>query len=207
MKKLFTIGYSGFSLEDFASTLKIYEVDTVADVRSYPYSKFKKDFNQDKIKFFLKNHSIKYVFLGEELGARPKDESCYENGTALYEKIVETDFFEGGIRRLINGLENYNIALMCAEKDPLTCHRTILICHFLRKYSIEIAHILPNTHLETHSQLEERLLNKHHLQPATETQQLGLPFLKSKINIFGEDVLEIAYRRQAQEIQYSIKSK
>ncbi|MEG3849607.1 DUF488 domain-containing protein [Microcoleus sp. herbarium19] len=113
------------------------------------------------MKASLSAAGIKYVFLGKELGARPEDLSCYDtNGKALYDRIAATPLFSAGIQRLLKGIENYKISLMCAEKDPIACHRNILVCHQVRKYNLQINHILSDGNLEAHQDLEARILSK-----------------------------------------------
>lgn len=204
---LFTIGHSNHSSEAFISLLKQHGITALADVRSHPYSRYLPHFNQNQLKFSLLETGIQYVFLGQELGARPNNPDCYVDGKALYEKIAATDLFKAGIQRLLQGTENHTIALMCAERDPLTCHRAILVCPPLRD-QLEIDHILCNGDLETHLHLEERLMEFHGLQPvkAGVHQQLTL-----FDQLWGEcsnqqestsDLLAEAYKRQGDRIAY-----
>ena len=132
-RELFTVGHSNLSIEAFISLLQQHEITAVADVRSHPYSRRFPHFSQPTLKASLLNAGIRYVFLGKELGARPEDLSCYEGGKALYQRIADTQLFSEGIQRLLKGTEIYKIALMCAEKDPITCHRTILVCRQLKQ--------------------------------------------------------------------------
>jgi hypothetical protein len=92
----------------------------------------------------LRSHGIKYVFLGKELGARRTEEECYINGKVFYDLVYKTEAFQDGIRRLMNGLSKMRVALLCAEKDPLDCHRAILICRYMRNKIVHIKHILRN---------------------------------------------------------------
>lgn len=198
--KIFTIGHSNHTIEKFISLLQKHRITAVADVRSHPYSRYLPHFNKSLLPDALSKVGISYVFLGRELGARPEDLSCYDlQGKALYERIAATAFFSAGIQRLIQGAEKYQIALMCAEKDPITCHRTILVCKNLRKFDISINHILPEGKLENHSQLEERLLakfNKSNHQPIQLNLFEAPKALESKID------LDTAYQRQGNEIAY-----
>jgi uncharacterized protein (DUF488 family) len=135
-------------------------------VRSMPYSSRNPQFNREPLKKTLKSHNIEYVFLGEELGARPKDPSCYVEGKALYQKIADSTLFKNGLQRIKLGMQkNYVLALMCAEKDPITCHRTILICRQIRDRQIEIRHIIDHETTETQADLEKRLIAQLKLYP------------------------------------------
>lgn len=158
---LFTVGHSNLSIEEFIRLLKKHQVNVIADVRSHPYSSYLSHFNRDLLKFELLKAKFKYVFLGDELGARPKDLSCYINNRAVYSKITDSNDFQNGVKRILKGLNKYQIGLMCAEKDPISCHRTILICKYLRQLDIEINHIIDEKTLESHGQLEDRLLDLH----------------------------------------------
>ena len=120
---LLTIGHSNHSIEDFISLLKKYHITALADVRSQPYSRYLSHFNQPNLKLALIGANIQYVFLGKELGGRPMAEDCYTDGQADYEKMAETEIFQSGINRLLQGVKSYQIALMCAEKDPIDCSR------------------------------------------------------------------------------------
>lgn len=155
---LFTIGYSPHIPDSFLRVLKKHKITAVADVRSSPYSQFKPEFNKDQLTQFLNKHGIAYVFLGDFCGARVEDPSCYVNGRVDYLLVAENPKFKEGLKRIINGMEKYRIALMCAEKDPITCHRTILVCRNLSDKGIDIKHIMSNGRTEDHKDSEQRLL-------------------------------------------------
>lgn len=171
---LLSIGHSNHEIDAFISLLQMHGVTAIADVRSHPYSRFLPHFNQVSLKASLAKAGIQYVFLGQELGARPSNPDCYIDGKAVYERIAATDLFHVGIQRLKNGLNKHTIALMCAEQDPLTCHRAVLICQHLRDLQISIHHILKNGDLESHEHLEERLLIKHGFRDFADTQEAQL---------------------------------
>jgi uncharacterized protein (DUF488 family) len=170
---LFTVGHSNLSIEEFIGLLTKHQVNVIADVRSQPYSSYLSHFNRDLLKFELLKAKFKYVFLGDELGARPKDLSCYINNKVVYGKIIDSRDFQNGIKRLLVGLNKYRVALMCAEKDPISCHRTILICRHLRQLNIEIDHIIDDKTLESQGQLEDRLLDLHGFD--LESNRLKIP--------------------------------
>ena len=163
---LFTIGHSGLSLDEFIALLEQYKITALCDVRSMPYSSRNPQFNREALQQDLKSRNIEYIFLGEELGARSKDPSSYVSGKALYSKIAELPLFRQGLERIKLGMEkNYVLALMCAEKDPLSCHRSILICRNLRNVNIDIRHIIDSKSIETQSDLEQRLVKQLKIYP------------------------------------------
>jgi uncharacterized protein (DUF488 family) len=163
---LFTIGYSGRSIHNFIALLEQHKITALCDVRSVPYSSRNPQFNRELLKKVLKSHNIEYVFLGEELGARPKDPSCYVNAKTLYHKIAKSTLFKSGLERIRLGMQkDYVLALMCAEKDPMACHRSILICRNLRDRLIDIRHIIDHDTTETQADLEKRLVTQLRLYP------------------------------------------
>ncbi|NJN20587.1 MAG: DUF488 domain-containing protein, partial [Leptolyngbya sp. RL_3_1] len=121
--QLYTIGHSNHDIDKFVALLKGHGINALADVRSMPYSRHTPHFKQKPLKSILQRYGIRYVFLGQELGARPRLESCYVHGKALYERIASTENFKQGIKRILDGTKKLDIALMCAEKDPIVCHR------------------------------------------------------------------------------------
>lgn len=127
MTTLYTVGHSNHSFEKFISLLTANGVTAVADVRSRPFSRRHPQFNEERLAAALAQQGIAYVFLGRELGARPEDPSCYENGKVQYERLSATPAFKAGIERALAGAEKFRVALMCAEKEPLDCHRTLLV--------------------------------------------------------------------------------
>jgi uncharacterized protein (DUF488 family) len=154
-----TIGHSTHAIEAFVDLLRKHGVTAVADVRSAPFSRFNPQFNKDALDQRLRSHGIKYAFLGRELGARSDDRSCYENGRVVYARLARTDLFHQGIERVIRGSEEHRIALLCAEKEPLECHRTLLVARALDERGIEVAHILADGRVESHRNAMERLLD------------------------------------------------
>jgi uncharacterized protein (DUF488 family) len=130
------------------------------------------------------------VFLGEELGARTKDPSCYdEEGRVSYAKLARTEPFRKGIERLLTGMQQHRIAIMCAEREPLECHRTILVSRELERAGVSVTHILQDGTLEPHGQLMGRL--------ATELNLVGTDLFRSP-----DELIEDAYEKQGSRIAY-----
>lgn len=163
--KILTIGHSTHSIEKFIELLRLNGVTAVADVRSSPYSRFNPQFNRENLDQSLKGSRIAYVFLGKELGARSDDPTCYENGKVQYGRLAQTTDFRTGIERVIKGGQSHCIALMCAEKEPLDCHRTLLVSRALEAAGISVAHIHADGRLEDHSDSMRRLVKVVGLSP------------------------------------------
>ena len=122
-----------------------------------PYSRRHPQFNRETLKESLKASGIAYVFLGKELGARSTDPACYENGRVQFRKLAATRLFRSGLKRVLDGSEQMRIALMCAEKDPLNCHRTLLVTRELVALGRKVNHILADGEIETHEAAMNRL--------------------------------------------------
>jgi uncharacterized protein (DUF488 family) len=165
-------------------------ITALCDVRSMPFSRINPQFNRKDLKKVLNANGIEYVFLGKELGARSENDDCYVNGKVQYDRLAHTDLFKQGIQRVQKGMESYRIALMCAEKEPLECHRTILVSRHLTECGIDVQHIHGNGKLESH----EDAINR-----------LALMLRLSQADMFKApppDVLAAAYRKQEERIAY-----
>jgi uncharacterized protein (DUF488 family) len=157
MSELFTIGHSTQSWEQFLELLLRHHIEAIGDVRSSPHSARFPHFSREHLKRALPAANIHYVFLGDELGARRAERECYVDGVARYDCIARTAAFRAGLERVQTGVARFRLALMCAEKDPLECHRTILVCRQIRN-DLDIRHILGDGSIETHADAETRLL-------------------------------------------------
>lgn len=159
-----TVGHSTHALETFVALLQRYGVTAVADVRSSPYSRFNPQFNREPLAEALGSEAIRYVFLGDALGGRSDDPACYEDGRIRYDRVAVTESFKSGLDRVVDGAARYRIALMCAEKEPLDCHRTLLVARALDEQGVDVAHIHANGALEPHGKAMDRLID--HVWPA-----------------------------------------
>lgn len=160
MNKIFTIGHSTNTLEEFLGYLLHYHIDTIVDVRSVPYSQFANQFNKEQLSVFLKKNNVIYIAMGDNLGARyEKKELLFEDGTVDFSKVRNTEKFQQGINRIKIGMQKgYNIALMCSEKNPLECHRFSLISNYLYTTGYKVNHIVGHDNFE-HQFLEKKLLD------------------------------------------------
>ncbi len=187
---VFTIGHSTHSIEDFLALLNRHAISAIADVRSQPYGRLD-HFHQENLAGTLKEAGIEYVFLGGQLGARREEPECYEKGIALYERIVALPAFQDGLSRLQRGAEKYRLAIMCAEKEPLACHRAILISRCLKDSGFRVMHILADGALQDHAVAERRLV-----------RQLGIGRTLFEPDLSERELIERAYAQRGREIAY-----
>ena len=155
---VFTIGHSNQAVEGFLALLQQHGVNALADVRSAPYSRFNPQFNRETLRRELADAGIAYVYLGRELSGRSDDPACYVEGRICYDRVAETQRFKDGLRRLERGMAEHRIALMCAEREPLHCHRTLLVAQALDVGGVEVSHIHADGNLESHADAIDRLL-------------------------------------------------
>ena len=161
---LFTIGHSNLDLADFLAALVRHGVQTLCDVRSRPASFRFPQFNREPLEALLQPANIHYQFLGDSLGGRPADPRAYqEDGLVDYAARRKAPDFSAGVDRALEFSEIGNIVLMCAEEDPLLCHRFLMICPALIERGIVPVHIRKGGALESQRDAEDRLLALHDL--------------------------------------------
>jgi uncharacterized protein (DUF488 family) len=159
-REVLTIGHSSHSMERFLELLQGAGVTAVADVRSAPYSRHVPQFNHDALKATLRGAGVAYVHLGKELGGRPQDRTQYRGGVVDYEQIARTEVFQAGLRRVLDGAATHRVALMCAEADPLDCHRCLLVARALATRGVPVRHVLADGATATHADIEDELLRR-----------------------------------------------
>lgn len=190
---VYTIGHSNQTLDSFLAALRAHSVTAIGDVRSYPYSNANPQFDRETLAAELQTNGVAYVFLGKELGARNSDQSCYVDGKVQYEALAKTKLFEEGLERVLKGMGRFTLSFMCAEAEPLFCHRAILVSRHLQESKTRVKHILKGEGLEDHDESIRRLLrildmNNHDM------------FLDEGA-LFSE-----AYRIQGEKIAYELPS-
>lgn len=184
---VYTIGHSTHKRDKFLGLLSTHGITALCDIRSTPYSRLSPYFNRKNLKAALQKRQIVYAFLGNELGARSEDLSCYAGGRVQYSRLARTKLFGKGLERVQNGMKKFRLVLMCAEKEPLKCHRAILVARHLVAVGIDVQHIHEDGSLESHDNAMTRL-----------AQLLRMP----EENMFHshEDLLDDIYRRQEERI-------
>lgn len=197
---LYTIGHSQHDLAYFIEMLQKYDINFVMDVRSTPYSQFAKDYNRENIKSVLRRADINYFFMGSYFGARPEDRTLYsQDGYLDFEKARNTFKFQCGVDNVIKGIQaGNNIALMCTEKDPIECHRAIMVARTFYEKNIEVQHILADSSLQSHEVLNQRLINMYF------PDRYQLSFFPNE-NMSDEECLREAYRYHNKKIGYNME--
>lgn len=189
IRQVYTIGHSNHPWAEFLQLLQQCGIDAVADVRSRPFSRHVPRFNKSEIQRTLPAAGIAYVFLGRELGGRCENPSHFRGGRVCFEQLARDEAFGQGLERVLEGAGQYRIALLCAEKDPLDCHRGVLVARRLRERGVEVLHILTDGTLEPHTETERRML-----------AGLGIP--EADLFRSREEILEDAYARRGRQIAY-----
>jgi uncharacterized protein (DUF488 family) len=155
---LFSIGHSNLAAERFTAMLRAAGADTVADVRSVPASRFCPWFSAKNLAPLLAKDGMAYLGFGGALGGRPRDASLYCDGIADYEAMARLAGFKAGLEWLMAEAGRHRLCLMCSERDPLDCHRCLLVARALAARGLTIGHILHDGAIEPHAATEQRLL-------------------------------------------------
>jgi len=151
-KHIYTIGHSKHPIEKFLALLKLHKVEILVDVRTYPMSRFSPHFNKKRLEQSLAEASVKYLFMGEDLGGRPEGEQFYdEDGRTLYYKMAQTAGFQDDLRQIFELCKTQRVAIMCSEEDPNNCHRRLLIA----KAMFESAPDVTLHHIRTTGAIQE----------------------------------------------------
>jgi len=193
--ELFSIGHSNIPAERFVAMLRAADVGAIADVRSTPASRFCPWFSGKNLAPLLADEGIGYRYYGDALGGRPRTQNLYCDGVADYEAMAQQPDFIAGIERLCaDGAKSTtgHICVMCAERDPLDCHRCLLVARAFAERGMTIGHILHDGRIESHEAIERRLL-----ELAAEDRDL---FVTGQ-----NEQLAAAYRRRARAVAYRAK--
>jgi hypothetical protein len=157
--RFFSIGHSHHTMADLVALLRRAGITAVADVRSRPYSSRLPHFSRPELEAALVEYDFAYAFFGDSLGGRPGKKSLYDaDGRVDYERVRQTAAFQCGLDRLIQGGETHRVAMLCAEEDPLDCHRGLMIAPALVERGIAPQHVRGDGTVESTAALERRLL-------------------------------------------------
>jgi uncharacterized protein (DUF488 family) len=157
---LLTIGHSNLPAERFMALVQDAGVTAIADVRSVPFSRRFPWFSGPKLAAQLQGAEIAYLPFGDALGGRPRDPALYCDGVADYEKMAAATQFRASLDRLGEAIGRFRLCVMCAEREPLDCHRCLLVGRALAERGLGLGHILVDGTIEPHAATEERLLGR-----------------------------------------------
>lgn len=194
---LFSIGHSNIPAERFLAALQNAAVNAVADVRTTPYSRFSPWFSQRTLAATLSAAGIGYSAMGEALGGRPRDDRLYHDGVADYEAMAQQPEFAAGLGRLLDAAAQSRVCLMCAEREPLDCHRCLLVARSLAVKGIAVGHVLHDGSIEPHATTEQRLLT---------LDRKGVPQACDLFASGQHERLAAAYRRRARAVAFRRKA-
>ena len=196
MGQLYTIGHSTYPEEHLTELLQSFGVDYLLDVRSTPFSQYVPQYNANHIVHTMERAGIHYVKMGKYFGARQEDPAYYHReGYLDFELFRRSELFRTGLENVRKGLQDHNIALMCAEKNPIDCHRAIMVARGFELEGVDVKHILHDFTFLPQKSLNLQLLNRYF----PERDQISM---FAEDNRSEEELLIDAYRKRNSEIGY-----
>ena len=189
---LFSIGHSNIPADRFIAMLRAAGANAIADVRTTPASRHFPWFARKNLAARLEREGMAYLTYGETLGGRPRDAALYRDGVADYEAMARQPDYQAGITRLIADAARHRVCMMCAEREPLDCHRCLLVARTLAARGLAVGHVLHDGAIEPHAATEQRLLQRD----------------GGSDDLFtGQDArIAAAYRRRARAVAYRRKT-
>jgi uncharacterized protein (DUF488 family) len=187
---LFSIGHSNIPADRLIAMQRAAGVNVIADVRSTPFSRFCPWFSAKNLAPQLAKASIGYTAYSVELGGRPNDSALYREGVADFEAMARQASFQTGLDRLVAEAARSRLCMMCSEREPLECHRCLLIARALAARGLNVGHFLHDGGIEPHAVTEQRLLalegNEENLFVTGHSERLAAAYLRR--------VRDVAYR-------------
>ena len=191
VNNIYSIGHSNHNIEDLISLLASNKIEFVIDVRSAPYSKLHPHFNKNSFEVYLKNNKMRYLYFGGSLGGRSHVKDDYFNGRVIYKRLAAKEEFKSAIKQIVKISSQHKIVLMCSEKEPLECHRTLLISQEIQKIGMSVLHIHSNGRIESQEEILQRLLKIWHLEApdlfGTDKERIEEALLKQEMKIAYSD--------------------
>lgn len=148
----YTIGHSTRKQDEFIELIRGYGIDCVMDIRRNPYADniYAKDFDREVLEKNVKQAGINYIYMGKELGC--------EKSSLKFDNILKEDPFIKGIRRIVEGIKRgHKIVLMCSERNPFKCCRSILLGYALKTNGVDMEHIIDENNSKTQGRIEEEI--------------------------------------------------
>ncbi len=147
---LYMLGHSNHPIDRFLGLLQSQGVETLVDIRSTPASRFYPQYNRRRLEEALGQAGIRYVYLGDLLGGRPKDPALYLGGRLPvrgeknppqpdFARMMRLESFQSGIEQLLGIARASRAAVLCKEENPAACHRHQLVAAYLSRAHPEVA--------------------------------------------------------------------
>jgi uncharacterized protein (DUF488 family) len=156
-RRLWTIGHSSHTSERLVELLRGADIEVLVDTRSAPYSRFTPQFDREALKELTGIAGVKYLWMGDVVGGRPKDEHCYDaEGRVLYGRVAAGEEFMAAVERLERGADEFRVALLCSEEDPAHCHRRLLVSRVLMERGAEVLHVRGDGSVETEAEVTRK---------------------------------------------------
>ena len=154
---IYTIGHSRHAIDAFIALLKQSRIKRVVDVRGEPYSRHNPQFNRERLAGSLEVEGIDYTWGGRYLSGRPGNARFYgPGGEVLWDEIAASREFRGALDSLAADAQSCRLALVCAEEDPMRCHRRFLLTPPLLRRRVEVLHLRGDGRVEPESALAGR---------------------------------------------------
>jgi uncharacterized protein (DUF488 family) len=139
---VYTIGHSRHSIGAFIALLKRHRIERVVDLRGQPYSRHNPQFNREPLVARLEAEGIDYTWSGRRLSGRPRAARLLgPGGEVLWDELAASSEFRSALDSLAATAHSCRAALLCAEEDPLRCHRRFLLTPSLMRYGLEVLHL------------------------------------------------------------------
>jgi uncharacterized protein (DUF488 family) len=179
MGTIYTIGHSTHAAERFVELVRQHGVQVVVDTRSSPYSRYSPQFDREALKETVITAGLRYLWMGDAVGGRPKDEACYDGeGHVLYGRVAAQAEFQQAVARIERGAEEFKVVLLCSEEDPAHCHRRLLVSRVLMERGAEVLHVRGDGSVETDDEV---------------ARKSGKALVEAQAGLFGE-IEEDAWR-------------
>lgn len=154
---LHTVGHSRHSIDAFIALLKQNQIEGVVDVRGQPYSGHNPQFNREPLADSLRAAGIDYTWSGKYLSGRPREARFYgTRGEVLWDELRTRPEFHDALDLLAAEAQSRRLVLVCAEEDPMRCHRRFLLTPPLLDRGLEVLHLRGDGRAEPESALLQR---------------------------------------------------
>lgn len=151
---LYTIGHSRHTIDAFIDLARRHGISLIVDVRGQPYSRFNPQYNRERFRDALAEHGIDYSWLGDRLSGRPTKAEFYgTDGKVMWDELSRWPALHEGLAKVLGRAASERLALVCAEEDPMRCHRRFLLTPPLAELGARVLHIRGDGSLQTEEEL------------------------------------------------------